>query len=184
MHTYAGIGLRETPFDIQVLMFKIARAIPAKLHSGGAPGADHAFEKGAVSNSNKAVIYLPWNNFCNKTIGIKGNIEYTVLKDSKAAELAANVHPNWNACSKGAKMLHARNSYQVLGSNLNTPVNLVICWTKDGKLTGGTAQALRIAKMYNIPVINFGEKEYNSDMFDRRKYAEYNIRQIFPTFSL
>ena len=50
----------------------------------------------------------------------------------------------------------ARNSYQVLGYDLNTPSSFIVCYTKNGKLTGGTAQALKIAKDYNIPIFNFG----------------------------
>ena len=47
-----------------------------------------------------------------------------------------------------------RNGYQVLGYDLKTPSKFLICWTKDGKETGGTAQAMRIAKDYKIPVYN------------------------------
>ena len=32
----------------------------------------------------------------------------------------------------------------------------VVCWTPGGQLSGGTAQALRIATALNIPIINFG----------------------------
>lgn len=31
-----------------------------------------------------------------------------------------------------------------------------MCWTPEGKITGGTGQALRIAKHYEIPILNFG----------------------------
>jgi hypothetical protein len=48
----------------------------------------------------------------------------------------------------------ARNCQQVLGQNLNLPVDFVVCWTKDGGKTGGTGQALRIADDLNIPIYN------------------------------
>lgn len=48
----------------------------------------------------------------------------------------------------------SRNSYQVLEKDLNTPVEFVLCWTKDGKASGGTGQAMRIAKDKNIPIFN------------------------------
>ena len=32
----------------------------------------------------------------------------------------------------------------------------VVCWTPQGLLKGGTAQALRIATAMNIPIINLG----------------------------
>lgn len=47
-----------------------------------------------------------------------------------------------------------RNVCQILGADLHTPVQMVICWTKGGKLVGGTAQALRIARANNIPIFN------------------------------
>lgn len=50
--------------------------------------------------------------------------------------------------------LHARNCYQVLGADLRTPTQFVICWTPRGSGEGGTGQALRIAKAYNIPIFD------------------------------
>ena len=48
---------------------------------------------------------------------------------------------------------------QVLGEDCNTPSSFVLCWTPNGKEIGGTSQALRIAKHYNIPIINWGTVE-------------------------
>ena len=48
----------------------------------------------------------------------------------------------------------ARNSYQVLGKNLDTPCNFIICYHQN---SGGTMQAVRIAKHYQIPVYNLYE---------------------------
>jgi hypothetical protein len=47
-----------------------------------------------------------------------------------------------------------RNAMQILGEDGNTPVEMVVCWTKDGKASGGTGQALRIAEYYSIPIFN------------------------------
>ena len=47
-----------------------------------------------------------------------------------------------------------RNGCQVLGLNLDDPVDAVVCWTKDGKGGGGTGQAIRIAKSRNIPIFD------------------------------
>ena len=63
-------------------------------------------------------------------------------------------HPNWYRLSVGARRLMARNCHQILGEDLKTPVNFVICWTKDGGKTGGTGQAMRIADDLNIPIYN------------------------------
>ena len=68
MKYYAGIGSRETPNDICLYMTTIAKKL-AKLgytcNSGGADGADSAFERGAVINRQ---IFLPWDGFNGKYI--------------------------------------------------------------------------------------------------------------------
>ena len=69
-------------------------------------------------------------------------------------KLASEFHPAWDYLSYGARKLHARNGYQVLGEDLKTPVDFVICWTPGGKEQGGTAQAIRIAKFNSIKVFN------------------------------
>ena len=74
-----------------------------------------------------------------------------------AFEIASKYHPRWNYLSQGAKFLQARNSHQILGWDLNTPSDFVICWTKGGKGQGGTGQALRLARDYNIPIFDCGK---------------------------
>jgi hypothetical protein len=71
-------------------------------------------------------------------------------------DMAKQFHPAWNRCSPGARKLHARNCFQVMGRDLNSPVDFIICWTRGGLGGGGTGQALRIAKHYNIPVFDLG----------------------------
>lgn len=56
--------------------------------------------------------------------------------------LASAVHPVWIKLSWGAQKLHARNCQQVLGADLNDPVDVLVCWTPNGKETGGTARHL------------------------------------------
>ena len=53
----------------------------------------------------------------------------------------------------------------MLGPELMDPVNFIVCWTKDGKATGGTGQALRIAAdpAYAIPIFNL----YDTEAYDR-----------------
>ena len=53
----------------------------------------------------------------------------------------------------------ARNTYQVLGLDLMSPVDFVICWTPLGRDDGGTGQAIRIANAHNIPVYNTRNKD-------------------------
>lgn len=134
---YAGIGSRETPDDILLYMRGIASKLydlGYELRSGGAIGADSAFESGA--HPDKCEIF----------------------RASDATEagkvLAAKFHPAWDRCNDYARCLHGRNSMIILGQNLDTPVDFVICWTSNGKAKGGTGLGIRIAEAYNIPVFN------------------------------
>ena len=66
----------------------------------------------------------------------------------------------------------ARNGYQVLGADLQTPTDFIICYTKDGKGEGGTGQALRIAKDYDIQVCDFGRFSKEHAMYHAKKLLE------------
>lgn len=157
---YAGIGSRSTPYTIQMEMYNIARELAIKgwlLRSGGADGADIAFEGGCDANGGKKEIWLPWRRF-------NGSQSELILPEfgkqfDRAMSIASSVHPAWGRTSQAGRRLHARNVFQVLGADFETPVNQVICWTPNGALVGGTATALRLAARYNIEVVNLGVKE-------------------------
>ncbi len=53
-----------------------------------------------------------------------------------------------------------RNTNQIFGACIETAPNsqFVICWTKDGLDSGGTGQALRIAREAGIPIYNLYTK--------------------------
>lgn len=138
---YAGIGSRETPADVFNKMKVIAYLLDTKgytLRSGGAKGADLAFEEGAG---------------CHKEIFRAGDATPEAIK------MAAEFHPAWERCNDYARRLHGRNMMIVLGADLQTPVEFIICWTKDGKASGGTGQALRLAEKKGIRVYNLHSKE-------------------------
>lgn len=116
------------------------------LRSGGAEGADNAFEKGAVHKQ----IFLPWDGFNGRKVN---GSDYIVPPFNE--HYVNKYHPKPSALSKKGLLLMSRNTYQVLGPNLDDPVDFVLCWTKDGKASGGTGQAIRIATDLNIPVFNF-----------------------------
>ena len=155
--TYVGIGSRNTPVVIQAFMrflgYKLARE-GWTLRSGGAPGADSAFEEGCDIAQGTKEIFLPWPGFNGKV----SSFDLVIEEDF---EIAEKYHPNWKRCSPAAKKLHARNVRQILGKNpAQKPVlpAFVVCWTKNGKDVGGTSQALRIARDHNVPIFNIGYK--------------------------
>ena len=158
---YTGIGSRETPVDIKLIMAKIGYKMASfgyTLRSGAAYGADESFEKGCDEFGGDKEIYLPWKYF--------NNHRSNLFKVSAAAMDTVNeFHPTGNRLKEASRKLMARNAYQILGSDLKTPSKIVICWTPDGKLIGGTAQAIRIANHYNIPVYNLAVDEDCEELF-------------------
>lgn len=163
---YAGIGSRVTPLEVMNKMTTMA-GILAKhgftLRSGAANGADTAFEQGAGTEKE---IWLPWSGF-NRYSGSH------LLPTPAHFQLASTLHPVWNALENPIKALHARNTGQILGMDLKTPVKFVVCWTPDGaesldqvtRKTGGTGTAIKLARIWNIPVINL----YNDNYLDKLK---------------
>lgn len=152
MNYYAGIGSRETPNNIQILFQKVAEYLSKQdyiLRSGAAEGADSAFEYGCDIVDGQKEIFLPWKRFQNSDSQL-------IVSNKRAFEIAEKYHPYWHNLKEGARKLQARNSHQVLGWDLETPSNFIICWTKNGKGSGGTGQAIRIAKAYNIPIFDAG----------------------------
>ena len=157
---YAGIGSRKAPPDQLARMTRAAARLNKMgytLRSGGAAGADTAFEAGA---GQKKEIFLPWSGF-------NGSSSSFVEPTREASEVAACVHPAWQKLSPVAKILMARNSHQVLGADLRSPVDFVICWTPDGAeteqdrgmATGGTGQSIALASRWGIPVFNFARSD-------------------------
>lgn len=165
MKYYAGIGSRQTPSHVLKEMEDLAWLLADKgwtVRTGGADGADTACEKGGMMEGDGAAhIYLPWDGFNGRSIHEHGNHERTsdlfitdTLTD-EAHEIAKQYHPVWNRLSLKVKKLMARNSYQVLGCHVyKDPSRFVMCWTSDGQASGGTGQAIRIAKAHDIPVYN------------------------------
>jgi len=147
MKYYTGIGSRKTPQET-LDWFRVVGTFLANnnytLRSGGAKGADLYFEKGCDKINGDKEIYLPWHGFENSTSKL-------IVSDKRAFEIAEKYHPYWHNLKQGGQKLQARNSHQVLGIDLETPSNFIVCYT-NGK--GGTQQALRIARDKSIPIFN------------------------------
>lgn len=164
---YAGIGSRETPKPILSIMRKFAEAVAEThiLRSGGAPGADQAFFEGAkswckrnnVPMEQKMEIFVPWDGF-NRFKTSQGKHIYCDIPHG-AYMIAEKYHPNYSRLREPVKHLMARNTCQIMGRLLNDSVDYVVCYTSDGKSSGGTGQALRIAEAHNITVYNLFYKD-------------------------
>ena len=86
--------------------------------------------------------------------------------------IASEVHPAWDRCNEWARGMHSRNCHQILGYDLQSPVDAVICWTPNGKIQGGTATALKLSMKYNIPVFNLGVSDKKSVLNDIKNFLE------------
>jgi hypothetical protein len=175
---YSGVGSRNTPKHILVLMQFIAFKLASEgwvLRSGGAKGADSAFFRGvreyyatipnAVANL-LAYVYVPWDGFGGhyRTRHLDFACVFTDYpKHEDALVLASTIHPNWKACDSVAKLLHGRNVFQILGHNMNEPSSMLICWgemTKNGSIKGGTRTAWELAKQEGVKrLMNLADPE-------------------------
>jgi ribA/ribD-fused uncharacterized protein len=179
---YAGIGSRETPQDVCDDMTAIARVLEARGHtlrSGFAKAADTAFELGTTRDDLRE-IFAPWKGF-----GADPNSKYdkdrweqiyrheritgkpftpakahmlTGQIERQAAEMASKHHPKWDEMGNGPRMLHTRNMGQVYGPRLDQPARFEMAFTVDGKASGGTGQAIRVAESAGIPVLNLHDQ--------------------------
>lgn len=174
MRYYTGVGSRETPAVILDLMQEIAFKLACDgyvLRSGGADGADLAFQKGWERGKRltPAEIFIPWDGFNGLSHGQDG-VVYTLnrMPNSQQAErIAAEIHPVWDRLSRGAKALHTRNIYQVLGKTLDEPSRFLICYAKPTKtgVSGGTNTAVQVALQHGVKVFNLYEQE-NIERFE------------------
>ena len=150
-----GVGSRSTPPKILAEMIKIGRWCLDNgvwVRSGHADGADWAFEMGS---QEKCIAYIPWASFNSH---LKSRAKIRVLTDKEVSmqtDLVKELHPAPDRLSEGAFRLMRRNVCQIMGETPQSPLtNAVVCWTEGGKLSGGTAFAMRLAHKLNIPVFN------------------------------
>jgi hypothetical protein len=193
---FAGIGARKTPNTEEMPIGKLMGLVANKLcleqgwvmTSGGAEGADGFFQAGLEDDKRDAYeeglfkVYLPWAGFNNQRRGI-------VMKNPELLDRARQILIDNNVYDKVPRFislqgkardklterektiaeLHTRNVFQVLQSDLRSPVNMVICWTPDGAtsrkdyklgVTGGTGIAINLADAYGIQVFNLNRLDH------------------------
>lgn len=174
---YAGIGSRETPSEILQIMRDIGKKLYEfgwTLRSGGARGADMAFEDGiheALYSTRTQLpewakeIYLPWPKYNGHGSSLHPR-RYPF--EPNEITVASQLHPAWDRLTDSARNLHTRNVRQIIGCRQllgeYRKSKFVVCWTHRGLLKGGTAQALRLAQELNIPIFNLGTARSDSDL--------------------
>jgi hypothetical protein len=163
--SYAGVGSLRTPAPVLALMRDLGATLAQRgwiLRTGGASGADQAFAAGARGERGRVEEFLPWPGFA-------GRADARLARPSAAAyALAARITPRGRGCHGAARALHARNSHQVLGADLDEPVHVLLCWTPDvtldgrGPRSGGTGQAIRVARAAGVDVVNLARAEHRA----------------------
>lgn len=162
---YTGIGSRDTPEEIIFLMKKLGFLLAKKnfiLRSGGAKGADYAFEQGCDLAGGKKEIFVPWKGFGKKhgRNPLETDISFIPDLAKKAFRELLEVYQDFNINSeKYIWALMERNMCQIMGSDMKTPTSGVICWTPNGEEVGGTRWAIRFAKKNNIRIYNLAEEK-------------------------
>lgn len=163
---YGGIGSRTSPPEILEFMTKIAQTLYEQgynLRSGGAAGADEAFENGvniAFAKEHGADVM---SADCFRRKEILRPKHATI----KAIEIAMEVHPAPQHCNDYVRKLHGRNVMIILGEDLITPVEFVMAWTPGGKTLGGTGLGLRLAERERIKVYNLFDKDHLTEVHER-----------------
>lgn len=162
---YAGIGSRRTPAGVLEEMARIGAMAGARglgLRSGAAPGADQAFERGAIATSAPREIFLPWPGFEGHTDGIVASELSTA---AEAERYASTLHLMWHRVSRAAQLLLTRDVFEVLGADLRSPVDFLVCWAPNPVLDaagrvancdGGTGLAVRLAYRERIEIVHLG----------------------------
>lgn len=149
-------------------MTDVARRLDAAgwhLRSGGALAADCAFADGA--SAGRRSIYVPWRGF-NDLPDADVIVASALSNWDDALLVAEQAHPAWEKCSYGARKLLARNAYQILGEDLQTPVEFIVGWTPGGRGSGGTGQTYRISRMLPEPppIYDLGRADVESRFRD------------------
>lgn len=165
---YTGVGNRTTPKFICEIFEELGQLFADNgyiLRSGGAVGADLSFEHGCNLAGGEKEIYLPFKGY-NQSDSELFDITREVLDLTKQRLGSA-----WNFANTVKKQMFARNNYQILGYDLKTPSDLVICYCKTPY--GGTRYTINLAKDHGIPVFNLG----NSYLFPN-KSKQMEIKDI------
>lgn len=160
MKTYAGLGDNQTPENILEVIRITAILLAHDAHlciTGGCQGAEQAFANGALIAGGRVRIFLPWQSFESLWIAKLPTDRteiITLQEDDKAAfDSVKTFHPAYDKLTPSVKAINAR-YFNILAN-----AQMLICWTKEGKLIGSTGQAIRIATYMHLPIFNLGIQE-------------------------
>ena len=186
----AFIGSRKLkessyPQDYQIFynLALLAATNGVIMRSGGAEGADLCAETAyfEASKENPEVlklveIFVPWRSFNASNPLHKHYSKSLPGVEEEECLLTVMNESHYLNLSNGAALLHLRNCKEILGDNLDSPVDVVICFTVNRKVVGGTATGIKLAINSGIPVYNiYGATE------EEVRFLEAMIRRMKGT---
>lgn len=151
MKNYSGIGSRKTPQKYLRMFENLADELDKNdyvLRSGGAKGADESFKQ----NSSNFVIFRPYDYYLGN---IRQLYEPELLEEADsilAGVLDSDHYTNIKKKSDYVYRLQLRNVFIILGEDLSTFSDFVICYSPG---SGGTQTGIKVAEKYKIPVYNY-----------------------------
>lgn len=173
------VGSRNAPIDI-IKLGNMIGAILSKdgciCRTGGAIGMDSAF-----------VEYYDINlveNYRNKSDQPNCINVYELHNIDIAIDMITEIIPHYEFLSDYDKELHTRNCYQVLGIDLKSPSDILICYcpVKSGIPIGGTATAITLARKHGIKVYNIyfeKDKKLICDLLNIPYKSNNNLTSFF-----
>lgn len=179
MKAFAGIGSRVIPDEYAKKLLTISRLITQEygywLRTGAAIGADQACAIGACSST---ILYLPWKNYEKEWVNARlklCNVIGCETPSEAAIEMASKIHPAWNMCSRGARLMHGRNAHIILGRDLKSPVEFVIYYSAfigHENIPGGTGLGVQIALANKIPLYNISNSMDVALLIDKFNFGK------------
>lgn len=171
---YTGIGSRDVTEEEFSMMTHLAVTlgdVGFTLRSGGAKGADTAFELGcAESVGGLAEIYIPWKGFGKKILNPNSKRfvpSESRFEDAKKYLLENEIIPWFERMSQGAQKLHARDYYQCVGMGVVSDF-MIYCAEddKNGVPKGGTRTAILLARSLGVPTYNIRNEIQCDQIYD------------------
>lgn len=156
---YVGIGNNDAPPEILQKMSLLSATLAAKgwtlRHTGDKDGAAVAFEQGA---GGQAEAYIAWKGFNDRQSEFipPRNVHPEVIT------LMKQYIPTFDNIKPGAHKVISRAVYAIIGKDLRSPAQFVVCWSADGAESAGEKTAktgfmgmpIALASNLKMPVFN------------------------------
>lgn len=150
---YAAVGDQTCPSRYYDIITKITRYFESDgyvVRTRGSKGFDEVVDESV----ERKELFVPWRGF-------EGRTTNTYNPSQDVFDKAAEFHPRWYKLNNRVRRIMASATACVLGPDLKSRSEFVICWTPDAEQGGGTGQSIRVASYYGIPVFDLAGMPYD-----------------------